>query len=63
MPGEADGNHEKPQSGKNEENHKTLVRAPGLQTEIMNPGPPEYEAGVLTIRPRHLVVNGHICIA
>jgi hypothetical protein len=33
---------------------KTSVRIAGLRDEILNSGPPEYKAGVLTTRPRRL---------
>jgi hypothetical protein len=42
--------------GETERNHETPVRIVGLRDEICNPGPPEYEAGVLTTRPRRSVV-------
>jgi hypothetical protein len=35
---------------------KTLIRIAGHQGRDLNPGPPEYEAGVSTTRPRRSVV-------
>jgi hypothetical protein len=41
--------------GGTEENHKTSIRRAGRRDRVLNLGPPEYEAGVLTTRPRRLV--------
>jgi hypothetical protein len=34
---------------------KSSARTAGLRAEIMNPGSPEYEAGVLATLPRHSI--------
>jgi hypothetical protein len=43
--------------GRTEENHKNLSQDSWFPGRDLNPGPPEYETGVLTTRPRLLVTK------
>jgi hypothetical protein len=48
--------------GGTEENHENLRQGIWSPGRDMNPGPPEYEAGVLTTRPRLFDSKNHVSV-